>query len=151
VPDAVQIIRRTLLSGFILMVLGTQTVAGFSHTDRWFPFLWYPMYAAHHEEGERLDVRHFLYAVAGEGREYEIRPEDLQMGFWRFEGAVINSVLSRKIDRSNEVIRRVLDLHPDAIALRVQDYPAAITRNGIKPLPSNVIAVVPVPQQGASF
>lgn len=74
----------SLLSLFIFAVVATQAVASFGglHPYRYWPFLSYPMYNHAHQAGEAVP-EFSLVAIDGAGHEYPLKPEDLNLDFWR--------------------------------------------------------------------
>jgi hypothetical protein len=132
-------IKRVLLTLVILGVLGAQLIASFRHTNKTFPFMWYPMYSPAHFEGERIPVRHSIYAAAANGKRYYIHPvKDLRVEFWRYE-RIAAQLLVNDVETSAAAISVIRKLHPDVIELQIEDYPMMITRDGPKPAPRKIV------------
>jgi hypothetical protein len=85
------------LSAVIVVILGTQFVAGLIDTGRWgWPIIAYPMYQAPHYENERVLYDVSVYAELDDGARLPIRREQLGMQFWVFEGNVVQPM--RQLD-----------------------------------------------------
>ena len=128
------------VSGFVPIILIAQLIASFGHSDRFFPFLWYPMYATPRYDGDRLVVRHFLFAITADGRRHRVLPEDLNIDFWRFERLVIPAIKKREWERLATPLPQIRLLHPHVVRLEVEDYPLVITRHGPAAAPRHLIA-----------
>jgi hypothetical protein len=138
---------RGIASAFILLILAIQTAASFGHSDRYFPFLWYPMYGEAHRDGERLIVHHSLFAVMPDGARRRIDPAtDLGIEFWRFERIVAQSVIRGDSRAIADPLRRIKARYPAATRIELEDYPAVITRDGPQPAPRHIVAVMPIAQ-----
>lgn len=136
--------RFQLISFVIIAVLGAQLVASFGHANRFFPFMWYPMYAQAHFEGERINVEHRIYAVTPDGKRHYIDPaSDLEIDFWRYERRFARQLRDNKLKNIKPVLAMVIERHPTFTELQVEDYPMVITRQGPKSAPMRTIAVVP--------
>jgi hypothetical protein len=130
--------KRVLLSTFIVGVLGAQLVAAFGHTNNYFPFMWYPMYAPPHFEGERITVHHSIYAVQANGTRHHIRPEHLGLEFWRYE-RLARQLLVNHVEPNAPALAVIRKRHPNLTELQINDYPMVITRNGPRPAPEMVV------------
>jgi hypothetical protein len=76
---------RGLVSAIIVVILGTQFVAGLVDTGKWgWPILAYPMYKWSHYENERILHDADVYAQLDDGSRIAITPEALGMSFWIF-------------------------------------------------------------------
>jgi hypothetical protein len=81
------------LSAVIVVVLGTQFVAGLINTGRWgWPIIAYPMYAPPRYENERVLYDVSVYAELEDGTRLPITREQLGMPFWVFEENVVQSI-----------------------------------------------------------
>ncbi|MGK2909915.1 MAG: hypothetical protein ACSLE1_08995 [Sphingobium sp.] len=135
-------LRYLFYSVVIAGVLGAQAVASFGNTDRYFPFLWYPMYAKAHFIGERLDVGHTIYAVTADGLRHPVNAEDLKIDFWRFERKFARPLVAGKADEIAPFVRLIAAQYPSLTALQVDDYPMIITRDGPAPAPLRTVATL---------
>jgi hypothetical protein len=70
----------------IVLVLGLQSAAVLSSPGKlsW-PFIDYPMYAFSMHEGDRVEARHFVYAIGRGGQKTEITADDIGVNLWVFE------------------------------------------------------------------
>lgn len=125
----------------IATVLVCQFVASFGGTDRYFPFMWYPMYSTDRSEGDRLVVRHTLYAVTADGGRHAIHPDhDLKIGFWRFERGIVRAMKVGSLEPLAPQLPAIVKRYPTLTALELEDYPAILTRDGPRPAPHMVLA-----------
>ncbi|WP_203226105.1 hypothetical protein [Novosphingobium pentaromativorans] len=139
-----ELYRFRLLSLVIILVLGAQLIASFGHANRFFPFMWYPMYATAHFDGERINVEHRIYAVAPDGSRHYVDPaRDLRIDFWRYERRFARPLRDNKLDRITPILRMVVERYPAFTELQVEDYPMIITKNGPQGASRQVIAVIP--------
>jgi hypothetical protein len=135
--------RRLVYSAVIIGVLLPQTVTSFGHTDRFFPFLWYPMYAKPHFAGERIEVGHRIYAVTPDGYRHLIDAEsDLDIDFWRYERRLARPLVAGDLHEVRYLLKRIVARYPTLIGIEVDDYPMVITREG--PVPAKVRTVATV-------
>jgi hypothetical protein len=135
--------RFQLISLIIILVLGAQLVASFGHANRFFPFMWYPMYAQAHFEGERINVEHRIYAVTRDGRRHYVDPaSDLKIDFWRYERRFARPLRDHKLENIRPILAMVIDRYPTFTELQVEDYPMIITKDGPMPVPRRTISVV---------
>lgn len=135
-------LRYVFYSAVIAAVLVAQTIASFGNTDRYFPFLWYPMYAKAHFEGERLDVGHKVYALTPDGVRHSVRAEDLSIDFWRFERRFARPLKAGHVDEILPFLKIIQAQYPSLVALQVDDYPMIITRNGPQSAPLRTVATL---------
>ena len=143
--------RRAWITAAIVAVLGGQALRSFRASDAWYPFISYPMYSGAHFEGERLDVRHVVYAVTDDGGRHEIDAgKDLRVDFWRFERKFVKALAAGDSEAVRDQVGAISARYPRLARLEVEDYPAVLTRDGTRPAPRSVIAVVPVGQREAS-
>jgi hypothetical protein len=135
--------RRLFYSAAIVGVLVPQAIASFGHSDRYFPFLWYPMYAKPHFEGERIDVEHRIYAVMPDGQRKLIDAAlDLDIDFWRYERRLARPLIAGDLHEVGYLLKRIVGRYPTLTAIEVHDYPVVITRDGPVPAPSRSVARV---------
>ena len=131
--------RFTLLSLVIIGILGLQLITSFKHTNKWFPFMWYPMYGYPNFEGDRILVHHSIYLVTPDGKRRYLDPDaDLKMGFWRYED-LAKRLSRREFDRVADGITMLKALQPDVVRIEIEDYPLIITRDGPKPAPRKIL------------
>jgi hypothetical protein len=134
-----------LASMAIVVVLALQSLAVARRHHMGWPFIDYPMYSESHQEGERVAARRYVYATLADGRDVLLAPEDLGLGhFWLFRLWVEAPLLDA--DRAG------LEFVPDAyreqrggdiVALRIEDHPVIVTREGAKAAPPpQVLATV---------
>lgn len=135
-------VRYIFYSVVIAGVLGAQAVASFGNTDRYFPFLWYPMYAKAHYAGERIDVGHRVYAVTADGVRHPVNAADLNIDFWRYERKFSQPLIAGQIANVAPFLKTVAAKYPSVVALQVDDYPMIITHNGPEAAPLRTIATV---------
>jgi hypothetical protein len=140
--STLQRLRFPALSIIIIGILGLQLIAGFKHTNKWFPFMWYPMYGHPNFEGDRILVNHSIFVVTPDGKRRLLdRDVDMKMGFWLYED--LAKRLGRKeYDRVADGIAMIQALQPDVTRIEVEDYPLIITRNGPKPAPRKIIVSI---------
>jgi hypothetical protein len=137
--------QRIVYSAVIIGVLLPQAVTSFGHTDRFFPFLWYPMYAKPHFAGERIDVGHKIYAVTPDGHRHLIDAEfDLDIDFWRYERRLARPLIAGNLHEVGYFLERIAVRYPTLVGIEVDDYPMVITRDG--PVPADVRTVATVPR-----
>lgn len=135
-------VRFSAISLIIIGVLAAQTFSGFRKTQRWWPFLAYPMYAEAHFEGERIAVNHRIYAVTSDGVRHYLHPEnDLKLYFWRHEGLARGAV--QDDFEHNPLPGLVKDLYPTVERIEIEDYPMVITRDGPAPAPTKIVKTIP--------
>lgn len=135
-------IRYIFYSAVIAGVLGAQTLASFGNTDRYFPFLWYPMYAKAHYAGERLDVGHRIYAVTADGVRHPVNAADLKIDFGRYERKFARPLIAGQTDNIAPFLKTVAAQYPSLVALQVDDYPMIITHDGPVAAPLRTVATL---------
>ena len=136
-------LRYVFYSAVIAFVLVAQAIASFGNSDRYFPFLWYPMYAKAHYEGERLDVGHKVYALTSDGVRHPVLAADLNIDFWRFERRFARPLRAGRADEIQGFLQTITKQYPSIVSLEVDDYPMIITRDGPKPAPLRTVATLP--------
>lgn len=128
------------VSGLVPTILIAQFIASFGDSDRYFPFLWYPMYAQPRYDGDRLVVHHSLFAVVADGGRHRVLPEDLNINFWRFERVVISAVKKQDWERLETPLSQIRSLHPHVVRLEIEDNPLVITSQGPASAPRQLVA-----------
>lgn len=136
------------MSAVIAIILVAQILGSFSHTNRYFPFLWYPMFAQPRHDGDRLVLHHTLFAVMPGGERRPVSPEQLKIDYWRFERLVVPAVTRQDWQRLSVPLRQIRELHPGVRGIEVEDYPLVITANGPASAPRLVVASLDLERGG---
>lgn len=131
-----------LVSAIIVLILGTQLVAGWMDTGRWgWPFLAYPMYKTSHHENERVLYDLDVYAELDDGSRVAITSDAVGMDFWVFWYNVVQPI--RYEDRGKlapVVARYCAETGGQVRKLVALDKGVAVTRAGPQyDLPPTVI------------
>lgn len=144
IPRSVPFGRR-FIGAFIAVILGLQYGVMVFGLDggRFYPFVGYAMYSRVHVENENLAVNFPVFVQMTTGEEHRVVPEDLGMNFWKLhrfteialnggdkEAQMMMSLYEKKSGRS-------------VAALRIASYPAIITREGVKTVPTETLLVIP--------
>jgi hypothetical protein len=138
---------RGLVSAIIIVILGTQFVAGLVDTNKWgWPILAYPMYKWPHYENERILHDADVYAQLDDGSRIAITPEALGMSFWIFFYNVFLAL--RDADRSKlgpVIVRYCAQAGGRVRELLALDKGIAVTREGPRyGLPPTVVYAMSV-------
>jgi hypothetical protein len=138
-------LAMALVSLAIVTVLALQAAAVVRRHHMGWPFIDYPMYSESHREGERVAALRSVYATLADGSEVLLAPEDLGLGhFWLFRLWVEAPLLKRK-GAELDFVRDAYREHRggDIVALRIEDYPVIVTREGAQAAPPpRVLATV---------
>lgn len=146
-----------LLSGFIFLVISLQSLLTFrvfcpnqlitfirknACGSALYPFTDYHMYHAAHYEGDRVE-QFFVFATLADDTEVAILPEDLELNFWLFRQHVILPLLEDDGEKLKTAIDLYEGLHQQQItALRLENQPVVITKEGMKSAPTQVLKIV---------
>jgi hypothetical protein len=141
------------VSVFVAAVLGAQAAtlwvtaqhAGYLR-GKLFPILEYPMYAPAHYEGERVTASWLLEAVLSDGRSLAIPREQLQVDIFDFV-RIVQSALQHDRAATATLLGLVRERVPGADRIRevrIKNYPVQLTRDGPKPLASEVVMTIPL-------
>ena len=139
-------VRQAGASAAIAAVLTLQAaaIAGRVSWTLW-PFTDYPMYARTYHEGS-LVHRYRLVGLLASGEEIEVRPEDLGLNFWKFDGGPVRSL--RRFGEYPSVsgprlaeFRRIYEARYGRrlAGFRLEDHPVRVERRRITELPAEVI------------
>jgi hypothetical protein len=103
------------------------------------------MYSSSHSEGERVGALRSVYATLADGSEVLLAPDDVGLRyFWLFRLWVEEPLL----EGEREQLRLVREAFRarrggDIVALRIEDHPVIVTREGAQPAPPpRVLATV---------
>jgi len=136
-----------LISLVILGFLGLHLAAGFSGNWRfgsyYWPFLSYPLYHTPHYEGERIKTRTPIIGTWEDGTAVPITRQDLGLNHFRFEWGFVGAVHSE--DR--EKLKVYWDMYRKRkgkrlAALRLENFPMIVTREGMKPAPQETLRII---------
>lgn len=131
---------RLFISAFIVVLIGLQAGTLFLPFGyRLYPFIGYHMYTNVHREGENLDVEYPLYMRLGTGREVQVANDDLGMNFFKLD-RYLNRILRGNEDEG-QMLMALYESRQDAAveSLRITTYPAIVTREGVKEVPSETL------------
>ena len=148
-----QVCYRAGISVFVTALLGAQASTlwvtaqhGTFLRSKLFPILEYPMYAPAHYEGERVTASWLLEGALADGKSIAIPRELLQVDIFDFVN-IVQSTLQH--DRT--ATATLLGLVRQHVAgaerireLRIKDYPVQLTRNGPRPLASEIVMTIPM-------
>lgn len=151
--SSAHICYRTAISVFVTAVLGAQAAtllvtaqhASFLRS-KLFPILEYPMYAPAHYEGERVTASWLLEGVLADGKTVVIPREQLQVDIFDFVN-IVQSTLQHDPAATGVLTGLVREHVPGAgliRELRIKNYPVQLTRNGPKPMSSEIVMTVPL-------
>lgn len=144
---------RVGVSVFVGAVLAAQAAtlpitamhAGFLRS-KLFPIIEYPMYAPAHYEGERVTASWLIEGVLSDGRAINVSKEQLGVDIFDFAN-IMQPVLQHDPSATQSLVAMVRERVPGAERfdeLRIKSYPMQVTRDGPKPLPSEVIVTIPI-------
>jgi hypothetical protein len=106
------------------------------------------MYSPAHYEGERVTASWLIDGVLADGQTINISRESLQIDifdFTRIMHAALNG--DRNATQTLEALIRTHAANASDIReIRVKNYPMRVTRDGPAPMPSEVVATMPMPQ-----
>jgi hypothetical protein len=122
----------TAISALIVVILGTQLVAGFVDTGRWgWPILAYPMYRTAHFDGDRLED-YDVDAVLADGSRLRVDPEELQMSFWIFRSNVVYKIEAGNLQGLAPIVERYCERSQGRLKrFEVVDIGMAISATGL--------------------
>lgn len=132
-----------MIGAFIVVLLALQTgVVATMFDDRLYPFINYPMYTRVHMENEYVGVEYLVYMRLPSGEDVRVLPADLGMTFFKLVAHSVSVLLG-----SEEEAQILMELYEKrsgraVAALRIDSYPAIITRNGMQEAPSTTLALV---------
>jgi hypothetical protein len=120
------------VSGVIVVVLGTQFVAGLVDTGRWgWPIIAYPMYQTPHYENDRVLHDVSVYAELDGGTRSPIKREQLGMQFWVFDKNVVEPIRTNDRALLNPLVDRLCAESESRLRRLVyEDLGVAVTRAG---------------------
>jgi hypothetical protein len=132
-------------SGYILACLLAQAATSFTPLgERFWPFLNYHMYRKAHYEGDAV-YRYALVGIPEKGDEVPIRAEDLDLTFYKFHWGLVDAIRFNDMTELKKYVgwwerksgRRLA-------ALRLENHPYKIYRDGIVRAEPFVVKVVPL-------
>jgi len=152
-PSRLSGLYRTGVSVFVAAALAAQAATipvtamhGSFLRSKLFPILEYPMYAPAHYEGERVTASFLLEGVLQDGKIIPITRE--QLGVDIFDYVDIVQTAMRPEPAAAQTLLDVIHQHiPGADQfqeVRIKSYPMQVTRDGPKPLPSQVMKTIPL-------
>jgi hypothetical protein len=140
--------HRTAVSVFVAAVLCAQAATipvtamrGTFLRSKLYPILEYPMYAAAHYDGERVTASWLLEGVLPDGGTVSISNDQLHVDVFEFINIVQSTLRGNPggIGTLRELIRNRVPGADRLRELRIKNYPVKVTRDGPKPLPSEVV------------
>jgi hypothetical protein len=135
---------RRFIGTFIAIVLGLQIVVVTFRLGggRFYPFVGYAMYSRVHVENEPIAVNYPVFVQLPSGEELRVAAEDLGMNFWK-----LHRFTEMVLSGSKDEAQMLMSLYESrsgrpVAALRIASYPAIISRDGVKAVPSETLLVV---------
>lgn len=139
---------KLLVSLFILAILFLQTfasfglVAKFFYMDRAWPFLDYPMYSQSKNVGDKIDD-FTLLGITADSSLLEIRPEDLNLSYWKYLEGPVAAVLYR----SNNALLPYAHLYVALTGRRIigfalRNAPYVMEQGGFVKGPAEIVKMV---------
>jgi hypothetical protein len=113
--------------------------------SKMFPILEYPMYAVAHYENERVTASWLIEGVLDDGKIINISKEQLGVDIFDFAN-IISPVLRHEPNADRALMDMVKTRVPGGDRMqevRIKSYPMQITRDGPKPMPSEVVMTIP--------
>jgi len=111
----------------------------------YYPFLYYPMYSTSHFKGERINVRHLVFAIFEDSTEQEILPQDLGLNFWEFEWGFKEAIVMENRKKLQTFLQPFRDRKEGEIeSLRLENYRLVLTDEGAAPAPPEVLKTVEI-------
>lgn len=132
-----------IASAFILACLLAQAATSFTPLgERFWPFLNYHMYRKAHYEGEAV-YQYALIGIAAEGDEVPIRPEDLNLTFYKFHWGLVDAIRFNDLTELNKYVSWYeTKFGRQLSAVRLENHPYKIVREGIVRAEPFVVKVV---------
>jgi hypothetical protein len=124
-------VRKTAISAFVLLVLGSQLIIGFTHhsSSRW-PIVSYPMYRVGKNDGDRFDDYN-VYVVRGDGKQVLINPlDDMGMSFWIFQKNIIMPIIKGRQSSADPIRKKYCQDGDSEISVKVFDIGVSISASG---------------------
>ena len=122
------------ITAIIVIVLGTQAIAGLVDTGRWgWPILAYPMYEEAHYDGERILYDARTHIVLADGTRVELTRDELGMSFWIYWQNVVQPIYNGGdlLKPLAPLIAQVCRRFDGRVArLEIEDMGVAIRRDG---------------------
>src|SRR5579863_1876177 len=156
---------RAWVSLLVLCLLGMQA-ATYAVTlvrpgwlrARLYPIIEYPMYAQAHYENERVTGRWLVRGLLANGSEIDITAQSLRISPWDFVlltdpigvGPQDAPAAIGARDRLIAIVREREPRAAEITALRIDNYPMRVTRNGPETVPSEAVVTVPMPAIASS-
>jgi hypothetical protein len=111
-----------------------------------YPILEYPMYAPAHYNGERVTASWLIDGVLPDGKLVSITGEQLHVDIFDFINIVQSALQgdAKEIGTLRELVRERVPGADRIQELRIKNYPLKLTRDGPKPLPSEVVMTIPL-------
>jgi hypothetical protein len=111
-------------------------------SDRFWPFMDYPMYRSAHHEGSLIEWYRVLGQCA-DGSEVELTPVDIGLNFSKFRHIFVAAI--RSTDRPR--VAAFADVYrvrrgTRFVAMRLERYGLVLTREGLRPSPTFQVATV---------
>jgi hypothetical protein len=145
---------RAAVSVFIIAVLSAQAATipvtamrGSFLRSKLYPILEYPMYAPAHYNGERVTASWLIEGVLPDGKTVGITNEQLHVDIFDFI-TIVQSALQgnpRETGTLRELVRERVPGAERIQELHIKSYPMQVTRDGPKPLPSELVMTIPLP------
>ena len=136
--------NKSLISLIIVAILGLQIIFGLVIRSDWYwPFTHYPMYTAKKENGETLDVEYQLTVGFSDGPLKNVTKEDLSLTLFQWNWHLRDALLSEDDIALNNIKNIIENKYNSELKfIKLKDYPAKITKQGIEKKESIVIKQV---------
>ena len=143
---------RYLVSIFVGFVLVFQSVVslgpifGIEINARFWPIVNYAMYSRSFQEGDTVEIYRILEGVTENGEIVDLSMDVVGMRVWQYRD------LGRDIEKGNrDAIEFVTNFAPEGHKLeeiRIKNFPVVVTRDGPREQPSQILAVIQLPEAG---
>jgi hypothetical protein len=144
---------RIAVSVFVTALLAAQAATlsvtalhGSFLRSKLYPILEYPMYAPAHYNGERVTASWLIEGVLADGKTVSITDDQLHVDIFDFINIVQSALRGdpREIAALRELVRDRIPGADRIQELRIKNFPLQVTRDGAKPLPSDVVMTIPL-------
>lgn len=103
------------------------------------------MYSYPHYEGERITARTLVFGRQEDGTEVEIVPEDLNLGFFKFEWNFARWIRPQNREKLKVYLEIYERRHGKRFTeIRSMNYPMVLGREGAIPAPSETLEILHV-------